>query len=308
MEKKESIDAIEKTYPVDSMLFGSLGAISAHLCEELSKGFNGKQFEFMDIGEFQSLKSLAQMNRIYWREMLFRVYCAAALNIMRHQHWQSACVRAFNSPANFFAFAASLRGLLEASQDAWYSLGIVVETLARDRSWIESAISGRLANRLHVNPEFEERLIHFLYARKIFGKNQKEMTPKSHIAKEPWEYRAAVGLPEKEREAFSLLYDHLCGICHPTAFSLVSFCERDDTSIRISPVPDEIQIRELCREYEAVISSCLSLSATTSALCLKALNWFSLAEVRCPDVEQWNFNDIPVWQKAQAIASRGIVN
>ena len=46
MKKKESIDAIEKAHPVDAKLFGSLGAIAAQLCKDLSKGFNGKQFKF----------------------------------------------------------------------------------------------------------------------------------------------------------------------------------------------------------------------------------------------------------------------
>ncbi len=307
MEMKESIDEIEKAHPDDAILFGTMGAVAAHLCEDLSKGFNGKQFEFMDVGEFQALKGVSQMNQIYWREILFRVYWAAALNIMRHQRWQSACIRAFNTPANLLAFSASLRGLLEASQDAWYSLGFVAETLAQDRTRIESALTGRLADAVFINPEFEERLIHFVYARKV-GKEQRESAPSSHIALEPKDYRNAIGLPEEEREAFRLLYDHLCGICHPTTFSLLSFWETDGTSIRINPGRDDIQIQALCHEYEAVISFCLSLSATTSALCLKALNWFPLAEVQCVDVERWNFNDIPAWRKAQAAASRGIVH
>jgi hypothetical protein len=260
----------------------------------------------MSIGEFQSLDGVSQMNRVYWREILFRVYWAAALNMMRHQRWQSACIRAFDSPANLLAFAASLRGLLEASQDAWYSLGSVVNTLAQDRKRIESALLGRLADKLFVNSEFEDRLIHFVYARKV-SKDQREITPISHISLDPKDYRKAVGLPEEEREAFRLLYDHLCGICHPTAFSLLSFWETEGTSIRISLGRDDIQNRALCQEYEAAISSCLSLSATTSALCLKALNWFPLVEVQCPDVEHWNFDDVPAWQKAQAAAAREVI-
>lgn len=308
MDKRQSIDAVRKAHPVDAMLFGDMGAAAAHLCEDLSNAFIGKQFDFMDIGEFQALKTPAKMNRIYWREILFRVHWAAALNIMRHQRWQAACISAFNAPPNFWAFAASLRGLLEGSQDAWYSLGSVVATLAQERTRLESALTGRLANAIWINPEFEERLIHFVYARRI-GKDQQEMTPKAHRAREPKDYRNAIGLPEERRDAFRLLYDHLCGICHPTAFSLAPFSEQiGDNSIQIRAAQDSVEIQALCREYEPVVTDCLSLSVTTSVLCLKALNWFPLSEVKCDDVERWNFDDVPAWRKARVAASAGIVH
>jgi hypothetical protein len=308
VEKRQAIDAIRKAHPIDVMLFGEMGAVAAHLCEDLSNAFNGKQFDFMDVGEFQTLKTASKSNQVYWREILYRVHWAAALNVMRHQRWQAACVSAFNNPANLLAFAASLRGLLEASQDAWYSLGFVVKTLAQDRTRIESALTGRLANADFRNPEFEERLIHFVYARKV-GKEQRETAPTSHIALEPKDYRNAIGLPEEQREVFRLLYDHLCGICHPTAFSLLPFWEQiGENCIRIRSGRDDIQIKALCLEYEPVVTHCLSLSVTTSALCLKALNWFPLSEVKCASVEHWNFDDIPAWRKAQAADSSGNVH
>lgn len=308
MEKRQAIDAIRKAHPIDVSLFGDMGAVAAHLCEDLSNALNAKQFDFMDGGEFQALKTASKRNQVYWREILYRVHWAAALNVMRHQRWQAACVSAFNTPGNLLAFAASLRGLLEASQDAWYSLGFVVKTLAQDRTRIESALTGRLASAVFLNPEFEERLIHFVYARKV-GKEQRETAPTSHIALEPKDYRNAIGLPEEQREVFRQLYDHLCGICHPTAFSLVPFWEQiGDNSIRIRSGRDDLQIQALCLEYEPVVTHCLSLSVTTSALCLKALNWFPLSEVKCATVEGWNFDDIPAWRKAQVAASKGIVH
>jgi hypothetical protein len=121
MQKKDSIANMERAHPVDAALFGSMGAMAAHVSGELVPGFIGRRFEFMDIGEFQAITDsgrLSEVNKIYWSEILYRVYWASALNVMRHQKWQAACVRAFAAPANLLAFAASLRGLLEGAQDA----------------------------------------------------------------------------------------------------------------------------------------------------------------------------------------------
>lgn len=75
--KKQCVDDIEKAHPVGATLFGSMGAVAAHLSEELEGGFIGKRFEFMDVGEFQAIAHsgrLSEVNRIYWREILYRVY------------------------------------------------------------------------------------------------------------------------------------------------------------------------------------------------------------------------------------------
>lgn len=310
MTKVQALDAAKKSHPIDSLLFGPLGAMSASLCEDVSRGFIGKQFDFMDIGEFQVIThggNIAAVNQIYWKELLFRVYWAAALNIMRHQRWQAASISAFNEPANLLAFASSLRGLLEGAQDAWYSLNGVPSTLARDRSYIQSALDGTMHDKSFLNKELEDRLIHFLYARKV-GKADKDMTPTSHVAHEPRDYRNAIGLPDAERESWRELYDDLCGICHPTAYSLVPFWKGDDCRVEIVRPDDSSHILGLCHKYKNVISSALSLSVTQPAMCLKALNWFPLAETICPEIEKWNFEDVPAWNKTMLDAASGAVN
>jgi hypothetical protein len=42
----------------------------------------------------------------------------------------------------------------------------------------------------------------------------------------------------------------------------------------------------------------LSLSVTTSAVCLRVLNWFSLKDLWCTRVEKWDFSDIPAWKRS----------
>jgi hypothetical protein len=133
------------------------------------------------------------------------------------------------------------------------------------------------------------------------------MVPNSHMASEPKDYRNAIGLPEDQREEFRHLYDEVCGIS-PTAFSLMFLWTQEEGGIRIRAGHDDLHIRDLCKKYERPIGTALSLSVNASALCLKALNWFSLPVVNCAAIEQWNFAGIPAWRKAQASASRGVVH
>jgi hypothetical protein len=189
---ENQIDIMKEAHPADTTLFGPEGAFAATLCAEITKEFYGKQFNFMDVNTFDQIKDIKQLNQIYWRELLFRAYWAAALNLMRHQRWQSACVAALTPSANLLSFAASLRGLVEASSDAFYSLRPVPPTLAFNRDIIEPALKGQL-NEVSIIQELEDRLIHFVYGRKI-SKSEKGAAQDSHIALEPKEYRNAIDL------------------------------------------------------------------------------------------------------------------
>ncbi len=302
MAKEDSIESVKAAHPLDTELFGTMGAVAAHLCDDLSSSSAGRQFEFMDMGEYQTIadsERLSEVNRIYWREMLFRMYWAAVLNLARHQRWQAGCVRAYKTPANLLSFAASLRGLVEGAEDAWYSLSPVPLSLGQNRSLIESALGGSMGDKAFEIVGLEDRLIHFIYGRKV-SKPERDLVPESHIALDPKDYRNAVGLPI--RETFKQLYDELCGICHPTAFSLAFFWQREGGLVRLITPDDASHIWNLCDKYKEAINDALSISVTMSALCLKALNWFSLPEVRCAEVERWNFGDIPGWRKAEAAA------
>jgi hypothetical protein len=86
------------------------------------------------------------------------------------------------------------------------------------------------------------------------------------------------------------LYDDLCGICHPTAFSLIAGWKEENGVVEIGQCDDSLQILALCQKYEATISSALSLSVTTSMMNLNALNWFSLPETKSFR-ERWKISD-----------------
>jgi hypothetical protein len=129
--------------------------------------------------------------------------------------------------------------LVEASLDAFYSLSPVPRLLAEKEIEIESALKGSMENDLVISSELEDRLIHFIYGRKV-AKADSSMTPESHFALEPKEYRNAAGFPDAEREDFRKLYDDLCGICHPTALSLAFLWDSSEVLPCAFGIPQEI--------------------------------------------------------------------
>ena len=147
--------------------------------------------------------------------------------------------------------------------------------------------------------DVEDRLIHFVYARKI-EKVEQGKVPASHRALEPKDYRNGLGLADAARDGFRLLYDDLCGLCHPTAVGLAPLWETaPDGAVQVSALDDRAAIKAFYERHEDAIQFALSLSVTISALCLRTMNRFALPEVRCERVEQWDFGDIPAWKKIE---------
>jgi len=60
---------------------------------------------------------------------------------------------------------------------------------------------------------------------------------------------------------------------------------------------DRAAIKAFYERHQYAIPYALSLSVTTSALCLRTMNKFAFPEAHCEQVEQWDFSDIPGWKK-----------
>jgi len=286
-------------YPLDEELFGPLGAAAKKLCNDLTKEAHRREYRFIPNDVFAQLGDPARMQQVYWQEMFLRAHWAATLNLLRHERWQDGCVSAYQEPANFFSFAANLRGLVEAALDAQYSLGAVPMTLAENYNSIQAALQGTL-NRAVICSDVEDRLIHFVYARKL-DKQEQDTAPASHRALEPRDYRNGLGLPDMERERFRQLYDDLCGVCHPTAVGLGSLWDTLPTgAVQLTPLDDRAAIKTFYEQHKEAIQFALSLSVTTSALCLWTMNRFTIPDARCEPIEKWDLSDIPAWKKITA--------
>ncbi len=292
-------------YPLDGELFGPLGAAARKLCTDLTSMAHLREYRFMQNELFAKITDSGRMQQVYWQEMFLRVHWAAILNLLRHGRWQAGCVAAYQTPGNFFSFAANLRGLIEAALDAQYSLGAVPMRLAELHTDIQRVFRGERNRRFVISSEIEDRLIHFVYARKL-DKQEQRTVPDIHRALDPKEYRNAVGLPEQYRDAFRLLYDDLCGYCHPTAIGLGLLWQTlPSGALQIADLDDRATITRFVAKHNDAIQFALSVSVTTSALCLRTMNRFDFPAVHCEAVEQWNFSDIRAWEKIEHKLKRG---
>lgn len=293
--EKYSADSL---YPLDAELFGPSGAAAKKLCVDLTRDAQARQYGFLRNEVFAQLTDPRRQQQIYWQEVFLRAHWGAVLNLLRHERWQAGCVLACQQPANFFSFAANLRGLIEGALDAQYSLGAVPMTLAENYATIQLALQGKLFGAL-LCPDVEDRLIHFVYARKL-ERREHGIVPASHQSLEPKDYRNGLGLPDEYRDRFRQLYDQLCGFCHPTAIGLGVLWETLPTgAVRVTAFDDRAAIKTFYEQHNDAIQFALSLSVTTSALCFRTMNRFAFPEVRCERVEQWNFTDIPAWRKVE---------
>ncbi len=300
-------NAASSEYPLDEELFGPLGAATRKLCADLTKDADKREYRFVPNDEFAKISERQRAQQIYWQEMLSRAHWAAMLNLLRHARWQTGCVAAYQPPGNFLSFTANLRGLIEAALDAQYSLGTFPMTLADNYTNIQTALQGKLNGAL-VSPEVEDLLIHFVYARKLTKLDQGPITA-SHQALEPKGYRNGLDLPAEHRKRFGQIYDDLCGFCHPTAIGLIPFWKTlPSGAVRIAVLDDRAAIKAFYDDHQETVQFALSLSVTTSALCLRTMNRFAFPDVRCDAIESWSFTDVPAWRKIEEkldVATRG---
>lgn len=292
----EQADLASEQYPLDGELFGPLGAAARKLCTDLTSIAHLREYGFMQNDLFAKITDSRRSQQIYWQEMFLRAHWAAMLNLLRHGRWQAGCVAAYQIPGNFFSFTANLRGLVEAALDAQYSLGAIPMSFAEIHRNIQRVFRGE-RNRILISSEIEDRLIHFVYARKL-DKQEQRTVPDSHETLDPKDYRNLIGLPEKYREGFRRLYDDLCGYFHPTAIGLGIFWQTlPSGAVQVANLDDRAAITRFVAKHSDTIQFALSLSLTTSALCLRTMNQFDFPDVRCEAVEQWNFSDIREWEK-----------
>jgi len=92
---------------------------------------------------------------------------------------------------NLFAFAATLRGLLESTGDSFKALDRVPMTLAENAGDIHRCLTSDSDSRLLMNGELESILINFAYGRRL-KKGDTSTFPESHRADESQSYVSAI--------------------------------------------------------------------------------------------------------------------
>ena len=186
---------------------------------------------------------------------------------------------------NFFRFAAGFRGLIESASDSYYTLGGVPLTLADSFEIVKKALEHHGGHVITTSKELEDRLIHFVHARKLRG-NEKKENPASHNALFVNEYLEPL---EKSCPSVRECYDWLCGLTHPASSSVMFVVTPDDdlTNWKLDRIEkdemieavflgdtDQMWMDAFSKKYQELAINLLILALNPASMTLKTLLHF----------------------------------
>jgi len=228
----------------------------------------GVAYNFISAEDFLKIDSIAEMQLVYWSEIVQRMHVFAATSIKRIKKWYDAANSAYNVD-NYYGVCASLRGLLEACADTFYTASKIIEPICKNFITIETALKGH-ATKVLLSEPIENELIHFVYARKI-DRSEKGKVPNSHEARHVRTYLDSID----DQEVLDL-YAELCQVSHPSAISLNPFLLSTDEHFLIlhkENIDRNLNDNILKRHKKAILSASL-MSVLPSMCILKLINEF----------------------------------
>lgn len=253
------------------------------------------QYSFMDMEEYErkSMEDPLACMQVYWTEMLARAHMAAVTSIYRNKQWVDSIVVSVQND-NALGFAASMRGLIESSADSASSLLKVPVTLAESHKDIDRALRRKpLKHGIFMNPELEDELIHFLFARKL-GKDSG--APRSHAAKFVTEYIKV--LEKADIAGVKETYQKLCDITHPGMTSITIWLSVTESLLewKLQLGQEAKVIEYLATDHEDLMLQLLMYAFNAPLLILAVLNYFPPKDYHTPKIKNWNLAGIPAWR------------
>ncbi|ENU79711.1 hypothetical protein F975_02340 [Acinetobacter sp. ANC 3789] len=258
-------------------------------------------YKFTPIDEFEKIDVIDKMQLIYWSEIIQRLHLSGVTTILRLKKWYEAIDCAYKSK-NYYGFCASLRGLLEACADSFYSIGKVLIPISENFSHIKLALEGNVEKVL-ISHELENELIHYIYGRKL-SENERGEFQDSHKAKQVREY-----LNSLQSESLNNLYSELCQVSHPSLMSFAPFL--------ISTSDEELCLHNLCLdeelnnkildEYRATIYDTTLFALGPSLCSLKLVNLLAgsfLEALKTNDKALETIHEYSLWIELEKIINR----
>ena len=230
----------------------------------------GVVYKFTKDEDFLKIDNIPESQLVYWSEIIQRLHACSATTLLRLKKWIEAIQIAFEQK-NYYGFCASVRGLIEASSDSFYTLGRVIYPIAENFKHIKIATKGESTKTI-LSESIEDHLIHYLLARKL-TRSEKDTFPDSHNARQVREYLESL----KDENAIEL-YAELCQVSHPSTMSLIPFLvEHDEYGLTLhkEQIDDTLNINILDRHRETIYNS--TMYALATSLCgLKMVNHFDV--------------------------------
>jgi len=229
---------------------------------------------FMSDEEFLKIKSIKNMQYIYWLEMIERLFIASITTLLRNKKWfNSVLISILNH--NFYAFSSSLRCLLESCADSYFTLKNIPDTLCETFAHIKKSLQCE-AHKVVLIEDLENLLIHYSHALKLTA-SEKRIYPDEFSAKQVREYLDCI---KHENEDVIILYSKLCQISHPSSISLMPYLfENEKGLILHNRFDDQLFIDELLSSYKETIITTFSRPTLLSLISLKLINMLDYKEL-----------------------------
>lgn len=193
-------------------------------------------------------------------DVLERSHLVCVVTLARNHRWLSG-VRCSVDGNNLLAFAACLRGFLEAAADSHDVLQYLPKALIEHRDYFYAALHRpeRVEGELNYGP-LEDRLIHFAFARR---QEKGSDAPSTHAPKHTTEYiRQIQSFGVKGAVA---LYAELCELTHPAAPSVDCFLDASTHNYVLNFGKDQDCIQDLLRRHNETLI-CLLMYSFNPAL------------------------------------------
>jgi hypothetical protein len=279
---------------LETDIFSKEGAQAIELLRSLIPNLTGTVFDWREERFSEIMRTdPREAWRIYWVELLGRAYIASAASIVRNDQWVCGIVSAYQFKS-YLGFCASLRGFIESAADSMYSLNGVAQGLSSNWKQIKKALNGK-AESPFCAQELEERLIHFLYARRV---DKKEVAPSAHRALQNRQYIDTIRTfdPELER-----LYCKLVEIVHPAedSVSWMVHSTIDQDCFRVQCMADRNSATAICSildEFGNSLKNLLMAGFNNSLLTLKFLRTVDFAGVDLRCMDKVDLSQLKAWE------------
>jgi hypothetical protein len=293
---------------VAQAIFGNEGAAFLSILDQVVGAIPDYRYHFSTTLHPDGLSSDALVahqhaQQVYWQEMVMRLHMTSLTSLMRAARWATGMVSETDN-ANYLAFAACTRGLIESTADSWLALRVATPTFVKWHPEIRRILRGNVPiNAALVSTEAEEALIHYSHARHV---ERGEDAPASHTKKPVREYLKSLADTE-ETAPMTDCYAELCELAHPAAASVFVFLDVEDElgeSLLLRQHGDYADIHRFCEEYRPILRLLLDLSLNPPLVALKLINLLEYGDYATAVLEVYDLSALPRWQKIDAAIHR----
>lgn len=255
-------------------------------------------YKFTSEEDFSKIKSIEEMQLVYWSEIIQRLHVTGATTVLRLKKWYEAIDGSYKSK-NYYGFCASLRGLLEACSDSFFSIGKIIIPIAENFSHIKDAIDGE-AKKTVLATDIENELIHYIFGRKL-SISERQSFEDSHKAKQVREYLDSI-----QSDSLNELYSELCQVSHPSLMSFIPFMmatSEHGLMLHNESIDEELNKNILERHRSTIYET--TVFALGPALCsLKLVNLLSgslLEALRTDERAFKGISEYDLWVKLETM-------